>query len=257
MRAIALPEAMMQLGLGRKLVILVYLSAYLLVLGVGLSAALWVFMALKPDDPARILPLSWAIIAAIITFCYGYLITLLVLRLIVPKSRPGVYRLTGTGRPPKQIVVFAMNNLLLRLRLTAPFATSLFPVLIKLPPLSWLYGRLFGPDSAVSYILDPYLVTIGKNTQLGFGTLVLAHFYDNRGLMLKPVRIGDRVVIGADSIICPGAEIGNGSVLQIRSVVYPDTLIPPNEYWGGNPAQKIKDLMPPVKPEKDTRTNPR
>ncbi len=62
--------------------------------------------------------------------------------------------------------------------------------------------------------------------------------------MLKPVRIGDRVVIGADSIIGPGAEISNGSVLQIRSVVYPDTLIPPSEYRGGHPAQKIKDLMP-------------
>ncbi len=69
-----------------------------------------------------------------------------------------------------------MNNVLLRLRLTAPFATSLFPVLIKLPPLSRLYGRLFGPDSAVSNIPDPYMVRIGKNTQLGFGTLVLAYF---------------------------------------------------------------------------------
>jgi hypothetical protein len=150
MRAIAIPESMTQLHLGRKLVMLVYLSAYLLVLGVGLSAALGMFMLLKPDDPARILPLSAGIIAAIVTFCYGYLITLLLLRLIVPKSQRGVYRLTGSGRPPRQIVVFVMNNLLLRLRLTAPFATSLLPVLIKLPPLSWLYGRLFGPDSAAS-----------------------------------------------------------------------------------------------------------
>lgn len=254
MRTIALRESMLQLGLGRKLVILVYLSAYVMLLCVGLCAAIWVFMALMPD-PVRIFPLAVAILAAILAFCYGYLFSLLTLRLIVPKSQAGIYRLTESGRPPRQIVIFAMNNLLLRLRLTAPFATSLFPVLIKLPPLSWLYGKLFGPDSAVSYILDPYLVTIGKNTQLGFGTLVLAHFYDNRGLMLKPVRIGDRVVIGADSIICPGAKVGHGSVLQIRSVVYPDTLIPPNEYWGGNPARKIKDLIPPVKSEMDNRTS--
>lgn len=256
MRSPWFSEAVMHLGLGRKLVIVVYLVTYLLLSGLALSAALGVFTLLTPVE-WRILPLSVAILAAILTFCYAYLLALLGLRVVVPKSRPGVYRLTESGRAPKQVVVFAMNNLLLRLRLTAPFATSLFPVLIKLPPLSWIYGRLFGPDSAVSYILDPYLVTIGKNTQLGFGTLVVAHFYDNRGLMLKPVYIGERVVVGADSLICPGADLGNGCVLQIRSVVYPDTVIPPNEYWGGNPARKIKDLTPYVKPENEPHTNPR
>lgn len=254
MRAHAMKRSIMQLGLGRKLIVLVFLLVYLLVLGVGLSAALWAFLGLRPD-PVRILPLSAAILVAILAFCYGYLFTLLVLRLIIPKTRPGVYRMTESGRPPKAMVVFAMNNVLLRLRLTAPFATSLFPVLIKLPPLSWLYGRWFGPDSAVSYIFDPHLVTIGKNTQLGFGTIVTAHIFDNRGLMLKPVRIGDRVVIGGGSVICPGADIGDGVVLQHRSVVNPDTLIPPGQYWGGNPAQKIKDLTPRVASHQEVGSN--
>lgn len=53
-----------------------------------------------------------------------------------------------------------------------------------------------------------------------------------------PVRIGSRVFIGANAMICKGAVIGDESIVAAGSVVV--SSIPPGEMWGGNPARKIR-----------------
>lgn len=54
----------------------------------------------------------------------------------------------------------------------------------------------------------------------------------------KPIKIGDNVWIGANSIILPGVTIGNGSVIAAGSIVNKDVL--PYTLVGGNPAKTIK-----------------
>jgi virginiamycin A acetyltransferase len=49
--------------------------------------------------------------------------------------------------------------------------------------------------------------------------------------------IGNDVWIGYDSLIMPGAKIGDGAIVAARSVVVKD--IPPYTIAGGNPAQPI------------------
>lgn len=78
--------------------------------------------------------------------------------------------------------------------------------------------------------------------QFGFGCMIVAHLFDNRGLLVSKVKIGDHVVIGARSMILPGVEIGHHSIIAIYSVVFPGTVVGPYEYWAGNPAKKIKNL---------------
>ena len=52
-----------------------------------------------------------------------------------------------------------------------------------------------------------------------------------------PVVIEDNVFIGTNAIICKGVTIGRNSIVAAGSVVV--KTIPPNEIWGGNPAQKL------------------
>ncbi len=50
--------------------------------------------------------------------------------------------------------------------------------------------------------------------------------------------IGNDVWIGAEALIMPGIQIGNGAVIGARSVVTKN--IGPYEIWAGNPARLVK-----------------
>ena len=52
------------------------------------------------------------------------------------------------------------------------------------------------------------------------------------------VKIGNKVFIGAHSVICQPVTIGDNAFIAAGSVVTKD--IPANEIWGGVPAKFIK-----------------
>lgn len=54
--------------------------------------------------------------------------------------------------------------------------------------------------------------------------------------------IGNDVWIGMDTIIMPGINIGDGSIVAAKSVITKD--VEPYTIVGGNPAQKIKERFP-------------
>jgi len=56
----------------------------------------------------------------------------------------------------------------------------------------------------------------------------------------KPIVIGDNVWIGHDSVVLPGVEIGNGSIVGARSVVTES--VPDLAVAAGNPARVIRRL---------------
>ncbi len=87
-------------------------------------------------------------------------------------------------------------------------------------------------------------VTICDHAAIGNGTVVYSanHDYDRGGAIpfgpewvVKPVRIGECVWIGSNVIILPGADIGEGAIIQAGSVVHGE--IPPMSIAGGNPAR--------------------
>ncbi|TNF49397.1 MAG: acyltransferase [Bacteroidetes bacterium] len=67
------------------------------------------------------------------------------------------------------------------------------------------------------------------------------NFEDRRsgyvGTKSAPIKIGDDVFIGANSIILKGVEIGDRAIVGAGSVVTKN--IPNDEVWAGNPAKKI------------------
>jgi maltose O-acetyltransferase len=96
-------------------------------------------------------------------------------------------------------------------------------------------------------VLDVNHVNIGANTLIGPGVQIYTATHpmhrDDRiqGLEYsRPVSIGDDVWIGGCAIICPGVNIGSGSVIGAGSVVTRD--IPPGVFAAGNPCRMIRDL---------------
>ncbi|WP_350289499.1 acyltransferase [uncultured Croceitalea sp.] len=88
-------------------------------------------------------------------------------------------------------------------------------------------------------------IEIGSNVIFGPQTVIWTYNHDYSGThlpyggddILKKVTIGDNVWIGMKSIIMPGVNIGEGTIIGAGSVVTKNTS--PGSIVGGNPAKII------------------
>ncbi|ELK42437.1 hypothetical protein D478_09093 [Brevibacillus agri BAB-2500] len=112
---------------------------------------------------------------------------------------------------------------------------------------NWMYRTFLrmevGQETAVALMvmmdtMFPELIKIGKNSVIGYNTTILAHEYLVEEYRLGEVRIGDRVLIGANSTILPGVTIGDGAIVAAGTVVHKD--VAPGSFVGGNPMQVIR-----------------
>jgi acetyltransferase-like isoleucine patch superfamily enzyme len=126
-----------------------------------------------------------------------------------------------------------------------PVLRLFFPEFLR-PILYTILGANIGKNAAIGgVIIDPLLVVIGDNVIIGHDAIITSHTMLYNKLFLKPVIIGNRVTIGVRAVIMPGVDISESSIIAPGAVVSMDTKIPPNEFWGGIPARKIRDIDPP------------
>jgi galactoside O-acetyltransferase len=103
-------------------------------------------------------------------------------------------------------------------------------------------------------------IFIGDNVMIAWGCIIVDHnshsiFWNRRkddiinwihgrkdwsNVIIKPVKIENKVWIGFNSIILKGITIGEGAVVGAGSVVTKD--VPPYTIVAGNPAKKIREI---------------
>lgn len=88
-------------------------------------------------------------------------------------------------------------------------------------------------------------ITIGDDCLLGHNCTICTVNHsqnpDSRGDMTcTPVRIGNKVWVGANVTILPGVTIGDGAIIAAGAVVTKN--VEANTIVGGIPAKKIKDI---------------
>lgn len=100
--------------------------------------------------------------------------------------------------------------------------------------------------SANCYIQARNGIILGNNVRIGpgVGLISAGHNLDNYDQHLKsnPIRIGDNVWIGMNSVILPEVQIGNNVVIGAGSIVTSN--IPTNSIAVGNPCRVIKKKSP-------------
>ncbi|GKU77730.1 DapH/DapD/GlmU-related protein [Paenibacillus sp. L3-i20] len=112
---------------------------------------------------------------------------------------------------------------------------------------NWLYRHVLGMKVgehtafALMVMVDvffPERISVGKNTIIGYNTTILTHEYLIKEYRLGDVKIGDHVMIGANTTILPGVTIGDHAVVAAGSLVNKD--VPAHAFVGGNPIQHIE-----------------
>ncbi len=113
-------------------------------------------------------------------------------------------------------------------------------MLVLLHPTSELHiGRnVFLNDDSKIYAEER--IVIGDGCNIGWNVSIMdSDFHELDGhKRIAPVQIGDRVWIGAGTIICAGVRIGNGAVVAAGSVVLSD--VEPGSLAGGTPARTLR-----------------
>jgi len=159
----------------------------------------------------------------------------------------GTYSTTG---PSWQMLVCGLNATLVHARNEVPFPGFLVFHIATLPPMHWLMGPVFGPRSKSCYladprVIDPFLVSIGRNVVVGFGAIIAGHWRLRDSITIKRTVIEDHVLIGGNAVIFSGVHIKSGSVIGAGAIVRPRTVVGPNEFCAGVPAKRISHLPAP------------
>lgn len=98
---------------------------------------------------------------------------------------------------------------------------------------------------------EPYLITIGDNYEFSFNVSFITHdggLWVIRNLyqeykkidLIKPIKIGDNVFIGANTTILPGSKINDNVIVGANSLVNKE--LESNSVYAGIPVRKISTL---------------
>jgi acetyltransferase-like isoleucine patch superfamily enzyme len=178
---------------------------------------------------------------------FAVLIEVAIFRLLIPKPRIGVHKIGGWIH-----FLYLLNNRV--------FNLSVNPVF---PPFAALYknsdifrvltmkslGAKIKFSSKIGFttrIHDPYLLTIGSQATIDEGVQIFSFALEIGKIILHRVFIGPKSHVSAASLIFPGTDIGEGSVLGMGSSTRNDMKIPQYELWVGTPASHLSKLSRPL-----------
>ncbi|MGW4529245.1 Pls/PosA family non-ribosomal peptide synthetase [Amycolatopsis sp. NPDC004378] len=208
------------------------LAAVLLVLGAPVAAIL--------GQSSGVLSLGtiWALIAVTpVTYVVGrFGLPVVGVRLLARRVRPGEYPLWSST----YVRVWLVQTLLALAPLGTMASSPLLPWYLRL--LGARVGR--GCQLASANLSLPSLLRIGNDVSVGYGAhLQTVRVVDNR-MHIAPVVLDERVFVGANAVVEPGAMLGAGAGLAEMSAATAGQRIPAGQYWSGSPSRRCAQVDP-------------
>ena len=180
----------------------------------------------------KVLPLlAWPTAMALIAVTVGLIAA--IRWLVLPSVKPGVYSVHGGFYFRKWIVALCTE-------LTLETLSSLYATVYM---RAWyrLMGAKIGKGSEISTNLSGRydLIEIGDKCFIA-DEVVLGDETVRRGWMtLEPVRTGDRVFVGNEAVVPPGAHVPDGSLIGIKSKPPANADMAGGGIWFGSPPIKL------------------
>ncbi|MHA1989470.1 MAG: acyltransferase [Candidatus Hodarchaeales archaeon] len=234
------------MGLFTKIKILLYFLFTLIVFLVSFTPEYIIFYWFFTEELNNLffyffspLLLSLAYIASIIIF--GLLHSFLVVKPLLPTPKAGKYsHHSDEGRlMALRLTSDSLIKSMVKFISWIPFVTNK----IILPKMLRLYGLKTGKNVHIAseVYIDSCLVELGDNVFIGLRTSISCHYHQDQHMILRNVKIGNDVTVGAHCIVAPGCEIGDNSILGAMSFLVPDQKMDPNSVYIGRPGKKISE----------------
>lgn len=121
---------------------------------------------------------------------------------------------------------------------------TFLPLVRGTPLIIWFYramGAKIGPGSLITStrLFDVDLIEIGKSCVIGGGVSITAHSAEKGQGYLMKVTIGNRVTIGADTVVMPGVTIEDNVIVGANSVIPKGMHLGSNSIYAGVPVKKL------------------
>lgn len=213
-----------------------------LILGLAVLPAVafwsWHFRWTGVDDWARVVFLAMAFVPAYLVFGAGVMAySAFATRLLGWRTQPGLStRLSDFEWPLLDWGRYLVTTHVVRL-----FAGAVF----RSTPVWAMYMRLNGARigrgvwvNSLS-VMDHNLIELGDFAVVGSDVHMSAHLVEHGRLTTAPVRVGPRATIGIASVVCLGAEIGEGTQVGALSVVPKFHRLEPHAVYAGAPVRRI------------------
>jgi non-ribosomal peptide synthetase-like protein len=90
------------------------------------------------------------------------------------------------------------------------------------------------------YVTERTLAAIGDDATLNTGSKVQCHSQEDGTFKADRITIGSGCTLGVGAMVHYGVTMGDGSVLAADSFLMKGEEIPPDAFWGGNPATELE-----------------
>lgn len=128
--------------------------------------------------------------------------------------------------------------------------SNTFMDFILLTPFINIFYRLMGAKLGRNvqinskYCADLGMLEIGDRSVIGGHATVIGHSFERGRLILKKVKIGKDVTIGLNSVVLPGADIGDKAIIAAGAVLGKNVLVESRDVFAGVPAVSTKSRHP-------------
>ncbi len=94
------------------------------------------------------------------------------------------------------------------------------------------------------WVTERTLVVIGDHCTFNAGSGIQSHSQEDGAFKSDVSTVGAAVTLGVGAFVHYGVTIGDGAVLAPDTFLMKGEEVPPQEYWGGNPAREMRVLSP-------------
>ncbi len=199
----------------------------------------------------KIIPLYNLLNVFLFTLCVGasiymfFVVAVIVFgiveRILTIGFKPGRYS-TGSFTFARWIIYSGLHVILLNMVLPYVSGTIWNRLFYK------LLGAKIGKNVFINSpkLSDAYLLEIGDNVVIGGDASITCHIFEGDKLILGKIKIGSNTLIGAESYIMPGAEIGDNCNIGFKASIRKNKKVEDKSMilaFPGTPAKKIAKLL--------------